>query len=118
MDTIQFPDRGTGKDIIARFAEGLQALKWHPCDEDVAITMERSMNHAAVPVCLAEYDIASLYMVSVYCFDTSECARRTGAAARVGRRRRERCILLAGAAGELAGARQAMPSSAFTFSDV
>ena len=49
----------------------------------------------------AEYDIALLYMVSVYCFVTKACARRRGAAASVERRR---LILLAGAAGELAGA--------------
>ncbi len=51
----------------------------------------------------AEYDIASLHMVSVYCFVTKACARRPGAAASM----------------ELAGAarlRQARPSSACTFS--
>ncbi len=37
-----------------------------------------------------EYDIASLYMVSVYCFVTKACARRPGAAASVECRRRER----------------------------
>jgi hypothetical protein len=66
-----------------------------------------------------EYDIASLFMVSVYCFVTKTCARRPGAAASVERRRRERRTLLAGAAGELAGAtraRQARPSRACTFS--
>ncbi len=55
-------------------------------------------------VLCAEYDIASLYMASVYCFVTKACARRPGAAASVERRRRERRSLLAGAAGELAGA--------------
>ncbi len=52
---------------------------------------------------LSEYDIASLYLVSFYCFVTKACARRPGAAASV----------------ELAGAtraRQARPSSAYTFS--
>ncbi len=55
-------------------------------------------------------------MVSVYCFVTKACTRRTGAAASVERRRCEHRILLAGAAGELAGAthlRQARPSSAW-----
>ncbi len=50
---------------------------------------------------------------------TKACARRPGAAASVKRRRRERRTLLAGAAGELAGAacaRRARPSSARTFS--
>jgi hypothetical protein len=66
-----------------------------------------------------EYDIASLYMVSFYCFVTKACVRRPSAAASVEQRRRERRTLLAGAAGELAGAtRQARPSSACTFSDV
>ena len=63
----------------------------------------------------AEYDIASLYMVSSNYFVTKTCARRPGAAASVERRRRERRTLLAGAAGELAGAtraRQARPSCA------
>ena len=58
-------------------------------------------------------------MVSVYCLVTKACARRPGAAASVERRRREHRTLLAGAAGELAGAtrlRQARPSSACTFS--
>ncbi len=67
----------------------------------------------------AEYDIASLFVVSFYCFVTKACARKTGAAARVERRRRERRTLLAGAAGELAEVtrlRQARPSSACTFS--
>ncbi len=52
----------------------------------------------------AEYDIASLFMVSFYCFVTIARARRSGAAANlsVERRRRERRALLAGAAGELA----------------
>ncbi len=50
-----------------------------------------------------EYDIASLYTVSFYCFVTKACARRPGTAASVERRRRERRTLLAGAAGELAG---------------
>jgi hypothetical protein len=71
------------------------------------------------PCCwAAEYDIASLYMVSFYYFVTKACARRPGAAASVERMRRERRTLLAGAAGELAGAtraRQARPSSACTF---
>jgi hypothetical protein len=52
----------------------------------------------------AEYDIASLYMDSFYCFVTKACVRRPGAAARVKRRRNKRRTLLAGAAGELAGA--------------
>ncbi len=50
---------------------------------------------------------------------TKACARRPGAAANVERRRREHRTLLAGAAGELAGAtrlRQARPSRACTFS--
>ncbi len=67
----------------------------------------------------AEYDIASLYMVSFYCFVTKACARRPGAAASVECRRRERRTLLAGAAGELAGATrlwEARPSSVCTFS--
>ena len=58
-------------------------------------------------------------MVSVYYFMTNACVRRPGAAASVECRRRERRTLLAGAAGELAGAtrlRQARPSSACTFS--
>jgi hypothetical protein len=38
----------------------------------------------------AEYDIASLYMVSFYCFVTKACDRRPGAAASVERWRRER----------------------------
>ena len=37
-----------------------------------------------------EYDIASLNMVTFYCFVTKACARRPGAAASVERRRRER----------------------------
>ena len=49
-----------------------------------------------------EYDIASLYMVSFYCFVTKACARRPGAAASVERRRREHRTLLAGVAGKLA----------------
>ncbi len=72
---------------------------------------------SAVPP--AEYDRASLYMVSFNCFVTKACARRPGAAASVKRRQRERRALLAGAAGALAGAtrlRQAMPSRACTFS--
>ena len=63
---------------------------------------------------LAEYDVASLYMVSIYCFVTKGCAKRPGAAASVEHRRRERHALLARVAGELAGAtrlRQARPSS-------
>jgi hypothetical protein len=40
--------------------------------------------------CYAEYDIASLFVVSFYCFVTKACARRPGAAASVERRRRER----------------------------
>ncbi len=56
---------------------------------------------------VAEYDIASLCMVSDYCFVTEACARRPGAAASVERRRCERRNLLAGAAGELAGATRA-----------
>ncbi len=66
-----------------------------------------------------EYDIASLYIVSFHCFVTKACVRRPGAAASVELRRRERRTLLAGAAGELAGAtraQQARPSSACTFS--
>ena len=58
-------------------------------------------------------------MVSFYCFVTKACARKPCTAASVERRRRERRTLLAGAAGELAGAtrlRQARPSSACTFS--
>jgi hypothetical protein len=43
----------------------------------------------------AEYDIASLFMASVYCVVTKACARRPGAAASVERRRRERRSLLA-----------------------
>ncbi len=68
---------------------------------------------------LPEYDIASLFMVSFYCFVIKACARRPGAAASVERRRRERRTLLAGAAGELARVtrlRQARPSRACTFS--
>ena len=38
----------------------------------------------------SEYDIASLFMVSFYCFVTKAYARRPGAAVRVERRRRER----------------------------
>ncbi len=67
----------------------------------------------------AEYDIASLYKVSCNCFVTKACARRPGAAASVERRGCERRNLLAGVAGELAGAtraRQARPLSACTFS--
>ena len=66
-----------------------------------------------------EYDIASLFLVNFYCFVTKACARRPGAAASIERRRRERRTLLAGTAGELAGAtrlRQARPSNACTFS--
>ena len=66
-----------------------------------------------------ECDIASLFMVSVYCFVTKACVRRPGAAASVERRRRERRTLLAGAAGELAGAtrlQQTRPWSACKFS--
>ncbi len=58
-------------------------------------------------------------MVSFYCFVTKACARRPDAAASAERKRHERRTLLAGAAGELAGAtrlRQARPSSACTFS--
>ena len=54
-------------------------------------------------------------MVSYYCFVTKAGARWPGAAASVERRRRERRILCAGAAGELTGVtrlRQARPSSA------
>ncbi len=63
--------------------------------------------------------IASLFMVSFYCFVTKACAERPDAAASVERRRRERRTLLAWAAGELAGATrlgQARASSACTFS--
>ena len=42
-----------------------------------------------------EYDIASLYMVSFYCFVTKACARRPGAAASVERRRASRSDTLA-----------------------
>jgi hypothetical protein len=52
----------------------------------------------------AEYDIASLHMISFYCFVTKACVRRPGTAASVERRRREPRTLLAGAVGELAGA--------------
>jgi hypothetical protein len=45
--------------------------------------------------CQSEYDIASLYMVSVYCFVTKACARRPGAAASVERRRASRSDTLA-----------------------
>ena len=61
-----------------------------------------------------------LVILLVFIFVTKACAKRTGAAASVERRRRERRTLLAGAAGELAGvtrARQARPSNACTFSD-
>ena len=60
-----------------------------------------------------EYDIPSLYMVSFYCFVTKACARRPGAAASVERRRRERRTLLAGPAGELAGATRLRLRQAF-----
>jgi hypothetical protein len=83
------------------------------------VVMDRQMVLSQLSVSPAEYDIASLYMVSFYCFVTKACARRPSAAASVERRRRERRTLLAGAAGELAGAtrlRQARPSSACTFS--
>ena len=69
-------------------------------------------NHA---VLVAEYDNASLFIFSFYCFMTKACARRPGAAASVERRRCKRHTLLA--AGELAGvtrARQARPLSACT----
>ena len=46
-----------------------------------------------------EYDIASLFMLSFYCFVTKACARRPGTAASVEHTRRERHTLLAGAAG-------------------
>jgi hypothetical protein len=68
-----------------------------------------------------EYDIASLCMVSFYCFVIKACAKRPGAAASEERRRRERRTLLAGTAGKLAGAirvQQARPSSACTFSEL
>ncbi len=42
----------------------------------------------------SEYDIASLCLVSFYCFVTKTCARRPGAAASMERRRRERRTLL------------------------
>ena len=61
-----------------------------------------------------------VFLVSFDCFVTKACVRRPGAAASVERRRRERHTLLAGVAGELAGAtrlQQASPSSACTFSD-
>ena len=66
-----------------------------------------------------EYDITSLYAASFYCFVTKACASRPGVAASVEHRRRKRRTLLAGVAGELAGAtrlRQARPSSACTLS--
>ncbi len=47
--------------------------------------------------CQSEYVIVSLYMVSFYCFVTKACARRSGAAASMERRQRERRTLLAGA---------------------
>ncbi len=59
-----------------------------------------SSSHSSTAVCgpgyfelvvrHAEYDIASRYMVSFYCFVTKACVRRPGAAASVERRRRER----------------------------
>ena len=44
---------------------------------------------------VTEYDIASLYMVSFYCFVTEACARRPGAAASVEHRRASRSDMLA-----------------------
>jgi hypothetical protein len=76
--------------------------------------------HAAT-ACSPEYDVASLYLVSFYSYVTKACARRPGATANVERRRRDSRTMLAGAAGEVAGAtrlRQARPSSACTFSVV
>jgi hypothetical protein len=61
----------------------------------------------------------AMYGQRLLFFLTKACARRPDAAASVERRRRERRTLLAGAAGELAGAtrlRQVRPSSACTFS--
>ncbi len=43
-----------------------------------------------------EYDIASLYMISFYCFVTEACARRPGAATSVEHRQCERRTLLTG----------------------
>ena len=83
----------------------------------------RKCSHKRKVLCCrtqTEYDIASLYMVSFYCFVAKACARRPSAAASVERRRHERRTLLAGVAGELARAtrlQQVRPSSACTFSD-
>jgi hypothetical protein len=84
-----------------------------------AVSESNRQKHEHTGYHQSEHAIASLYMVSFYCFVIKACVRRPGAAASVERRRRERRTLLAGAAGELAGAtraRQARPSSACTFS--
>ena len=74
------------------------------------------LSHAAVFLCdvLSRADCSTVGYLSfgpikkLLCFfATSACARKTGAAARVERRRCERRTLLAGAAGELAGATRA-----------
>ena len=68
---------------------------------------------------IVRHSVAIYGQLLQYCFVANACATRPGAAASVKRRRRERCILLAGVVGELAGvtrARQARPSSACPFS--
>ena len=97
----------------------IEALSWRSACTSELWPVRLSHKQGLYSHCSAEYDIASLYMVSFYCFVTKACARRPSAAASVDRRRRERRTLLAEAAGELAGAtraRQARPLSACTFS--
>ncbi len=60
------------------------------CWEPKARRSEMVRAHFFKELFLPEYDIASLYMVSFYCFVAKACARRPGAAASVERRRRER----------------------------
>ncbi|MFN9908439.1 MAG: hypothetical protein ACK56F_20305, partial [bacterium] len=100
-----------------------------PCYEPQTTTLKRRESHTQAErwhantymresTRQAEYDIASLYTVSVYCFVTKACARRPGAATSVKCRRRERRTLLEGAAGELAGAtrlRQKNPAASQLF---
>ncbi len=64
-------------------------------------------------VMVVEYDIASLCLVSFYCFVTKAFAKKPGAAASVERRRREGRTLLAGVACELAGATRLAASQVF-----
>jgi hypothetical protein len=60
-----------------------------------ATTCPSSMGYSFAAGVCPKYDIASLYMVSFYCFVTKACGRRPGAAASV---ERERRTLLTGAA--------------------